>query len=235
MSAWKPKRFWKAATTAPEEGGFAVLLDGRRVKTPAKQTLILPTEALAALVAAEWDAQTGLVNPETMPATRMANSAIDKVIPQYDEVAGLLSAYGATDHLCYRAVKPPNLIARQVAAWDPLLDWAADVLQAPLKPTFGVIHIEQPPPSLANLHAHVLDLGNFRLAALHDLVALSGSLILAFAVAKGRLTPDEAWEASRIDEAWQIEEWGEDEDAATTAALKRRAFHQAASFFALCA
>lgn len=235
MSSWKPKRFWKTATVVPEEGGFAVHLDGRRVKTPSKASLILPTEALATLIASEWDAQTGLVNPETMPATRMANSAIDKVIPQYDEVAGLLSAYGATDHLCYRAVKPAALIARQVAAWDPLLDWAAEALQAPLRTTFGVVHIEQPAQSLQNLHQHVLDLGNFRLAALHDLVALSGSLILAFAVARGRLTPDQAWDASRIDEVWQIEQWGEDEDAAEITALKRQAFHEAARFFALCA
>lgn len=234
MSNWKPKRFWKAATTAPDEGGFAVLLDGRKVKTPAKQPLILPSQALAALIAAEWDAQQGLVDPETMPATRMANSAIDKVIPQYEEVAGLIAAYGGTDHLCYRAVRPQGLIDRQIAAWNPLLDWAAKDLGAPLKTTSGVIHITQDADALQRLHQHVLDLGNFRLAALHDLVALSGSLILAFAVARGRLTPDEAWNLSRIDEAWQIEEWGEDEDAAAIAALKRDSFLQAAQFFALC-
>ena len=234
MSQWKPKRFWTAAHVVAEEGGFAIHLDSRRVKTPAKQRLILPTEGLARLITAEWDAQTGLVNPETMPVTRMANSAIDKVIPQYAEVAGLLAAYADTDHLCYRATAPPALIARQAAAWDPLLDWAADALNARLNATSGVVHIPQGPDALARLHAQVLALGHFRMAAFHDLVALSGSLVLAFATAHGRLTPDQAWLTSRIDEAWQIEQWGKDEDAAAVAALKAQAFHQAARFFALC-
>ena len=232
--SWKPKRFWKTATVVPEDGGFAIHLDNRRVKTPAKQTLILPTEGLAQLIAAEWDAQTGLVNPETMPSTRMANSAIDKVIPQYDEVAALLAAYGDTDHLCYRATWPPQLVARQAAAWDPILDWAADALNARLNTTQGVVHIAQDPGALACLRQQVLDLGNFRLAAFHDLVSMSGSLILAFAVAHGHLPPDQAWTLSRIDESWQIEQWGEDEDAAAIAVLKRQAFQQAARFLALC-
>ncbi|MGV8989101.1 MAG: ATP12 family chaperone protein [Cypionkella sp.] len=234
MSNWKPKRFWKEATVAPEDGGFAVLLDGRRVNTPAKQSLILPTEALALLVASEWDAQQSLVNPETMPATRMANSALDKVVPQYEEVTTVLAAYGDTDHLCYRAIDPPALVARQAAAWDPLLQWSADALSAPLKATPGVIHVAQDAAALARLHQHLRDLGHFRLAAVHDLVALSGSLVLAFAVAKGHLHPDAAWTLSRIDEDWQIALWGEDEDAAKVAALKRQAFAEAARFYALC-
>ena len=232
--SWKPKRFWKTAAVVAEGDGFAVALDNRRVKTPAKQPLILPTAALAALIAAEWEAQQGLVNPETMPTTRMANSAIDKVIPQYQEVAGLLAAYGDTDHLCYRATWPPALIARQQAAWDPVLAWAADALDARLHATQGVVHIPQDPAALYRLHQHVLDLGNFRLAAFHDLVSMSGSLILAFATAHQHLTPDQAWNLSRIDEDWQIEQWGEDEDAAATVALKAQAFEQAARFFALC-
>lgn len=232
--SWAPKRFWKAATVAAEGDGFTVLLDGRKVKTPAKAPLVVPTEGLAQLIAAEWDAQQGAVKPDTMPATRMANSAIDKVVPQYDEVAALLAAYGETDHLCYRAEKPAALIDRQQAAWDPLLDWAKDALQAPLRTGHGVIHIAQPPESLASLHDQVRALGNFRLAAFHDLVSLSGSLILAFAVARGRLDPQTAWEASRIDEIWQIEQWGEDEEAAELTESKRKAFHEAARFFALC-
>lgn len=232
--SWTPKRFWKTATVAAEGEGFTVLLDTRKVKTPAKAPLVVPTEGLARLIAAEWDAQQGTVKPETMPATRMANSAIDKVVPQYDEVAALLAAYGETDHLCYRAEKPAALIDRQKAAWDPLLNWAAEVLKAPLHTGHGVIHIAQPPESLAALHGQVRALGNFRLAAFHDLVSLSGSLILAFAVAKGRLDPQTAWEISRIDEVWQIEQWGEDEEAAELTEAKRLAFHEAARFFALC-
>ncbi len=234
MSNWRPKRFWKAASVVAEEGGFAVRLDDRPVKTPAKQPLLLPTKALADLVAAEWDAQSGLVNPETMPVTRMANSAIDKVIPQYHEVASLLTAYGETDHLCYRAAHPPALAAKQAMAWDPLLDWAAQSLHAPLLSTAGVAPIAQDAAVLARLHAQVLALGNFKLAAFHDLVSISGSLVLAFAVAHGRLTAEEGWHLSRLDESWQIALWGEDEDAAAAAALKQEAFYLAARFFALC-
>ena len=170
-----------------------------------------------------------------MPFTRMANSAIDKVVPQYNEVASLLTAYGETDHLCYRATHPPALATQQALAWDPLLDWAAQALQAPLKTTAGIVPIAQDPEVLARLHDQVLALGNFKLAAFHDLVSISGSLILAFAVGHGRLTAEEGWHLSRIDENWQIALWGEDEDAAATAALKREAFHLAARFFALSA
>ena len=235
MSNWRPKRFWTAASVVADAGGFAVHLDGRPVKTPAKQPLLLPTHALATLVAAEWDAQSGLVNPETMPITRMANSAIDKVVPQYHEVATLLTAYGETDPLCYRATHPPALAAQQALAWDPLLEWAAEALQAPLKATAGIAPIAQDPAVLARLHDQVLALGNFKLAAFHDLVSISGSLVLAFAVGQGRLTAEEGWHLSRLDESWQIALWGEDEDAAAAAALKREAFHLAARFFALCA
>jgi chaperone required for assembly of F1-ATPase len=234
MSNWRPKRFWTRAVVAPDAGGFVVLLDNRKVMTPAKQPLILPTQPLAALIAAEWEAQTGLVDPEMMPVTRMANSALDKVVPQYAEVAGLLAAYGETDLLCYRATHPPALIARQEQAWDPVLDWAASALSAPLRSTRGIVHVAQDPAVLSGLMDQVLALGNFRLAAFHDLVSISGSLVLAFAVARGHLTAEVAWRLSRIDEDWQISLWGEDEDSAAAAALKQRAFHQASQFYSLC-
>ncbi len=234
MTNWRPKRFWTTATVAAQDGGFAVHLDGRLVKTPAKRTLILPTQALAELIAAEWDAQQGLVNPEIMPATRMANSALDKVAPHYDAVLGELASYGETDLLCYRATHPEALIARQAAAWDPLLKWSAETLQAPLQATEGVMHIAQDPAATARLRHHLRDLGPFRLAALHDLVAISGSLILALAVAKDRLSAEDAIAISRIDERWQIALWGEDDDAAEVARRKARAFDEAARFFALC-
>ena len=239
MSVWKPKRFWKAVTTEAvttevSGGGFIVKLDARPAKTPGKALLVVPTAALAQAIAAEWDAQHGLVRPETMPFTRAANSAIEKVAPQFAEVVGLLAAYGETDLLCYRATEPPELIARQNAAWDHLLDWCARHLQAPLTATAGVMHIPQPPASTARLHAMTAAMTPFQTAAFHDLVMLSGSLVLAFAVTDRRLTPAEAWSISRIDETYQIEQWGEDEDAAALAEIKRAAFHQAATFWALC-
>lgn len=234
MSAWKAKRFWKQATVEQAETAFTVRLDGRPVKTPSKTLLTVPTRALAEAIAAEWDAQTGEVKPDTMPFTRSANSAIDKVTPQFDAVVDMLAAYGGTDLLCYRATGPEALIERQAKAWDPLLDWSATTFGAPLKATAGVMHIAQDPRSLAALHAPVAAMSPFQLAAFHDLVAISGSLVLALAVTRGRLSAAEAWALSRIDEAWQIEQWGDDEEAAELAARREADFLQAGRFYALC-
>jgi chaperone required for assembly of F1-ATPase len=234
MSAWKAKRFWQAATAEACEGGFTVRLDGRAVKTPARRALVLPTLAMAKVIAAEWDAQQGLVKPDTMPATRAANSALDKVAEQFDEVAGLLAAYGETDLLCYRATGPAALVARQADGWDPLLAWCDTTLQAPLTATAGVMHIDQPAASVAVLRDLVHGFTPFQLAAVHDLIAISGSLVLALAVTRGRLTVEQAWDLSRIDETWQNEQWGVDDEAAALESLKHHALLEAARFYGLC-
>lgn len=234
MSGWKPRRFWSSVTPEACAGGFTIRLDARQARTPGKSALVVPTEALAQAIAREWDAQQGLVKPATMPFTRAANSAIEKVAPQFDEVVSLIAAYGGTDLLCYRATGPQALITRQALAWDPLLDWAATALTAPLAVTHGVNPIAQPAASTRRLHDLTAALSPFQIAAFHDLVALSGSLILAFAVTRGRLTPAEAWAISRIDETWQAEAWGVDDDAAALAGVKRLDFDQAAAFWALC-
>jgi chaperone required for assembly of F1-ATPase len=234
MSGWKVKRFWKEATVTSTPEGHAITLDGRPVKTPSKTPLVVPTEALARAIAAEWDAQQGLVKPNTMPFTRTANSALDKVATQFDAVVDMLAAYGRTDLLCYRATGPARLIARQDAGWNPLLDWAAATFDAPLHQVPGVMFIDQPQDSLARLHAAVAAQSPFQIAAFHDLVAISGSLVLALAVTRNHLSPDAAFELSRIDEHWQAELWGVDEEAALLESLKKDAFHQAARFHALC-
>lgn len=234
MSAWTARRFWTTASAVPAMGGFAVQLDAKPVRTPLKAPLVLPTLALAEAVAAEWQAQEGKVKPDTMPVTRTANSAIDKVAPQHGAVADMLAAYGTSDLLCYRAEGPEGLIQRQTEGWDPLLTWAADTLSARLLVTTGVIHIAQPTESLVVLSRLVHQLDPFRLAAFHDLVAISGSLVLALAVTRGRLAAADAWALSRIDEDWQISLWGEDEEAAEHAALKRAAFLAADRFYGLC-
>lgn len=199
-----------------------------------KAPLVVPTLALAEAIAAEWQAQDGKVNPETMPFTRTANSAIDKVAPQMDEVAAMLAAYGGSDLLCYRAEGPPDLVARQAEGWDPILIWALEALGADLVVTAGVIHVEQPKESVLRLHERVAGMTAFQLAAFHDLVAISGSLVLALAVIGGRVTAEAAWSLSRIDEDWQISLWGEDEEAAEVAGRKRAAFLQADRFYGLC-
>ena len=233
MSGWKAKRFWSQATVETMAAGFTVHLDGGPVKTPAKASLIVPTRAMAAAIATEWDAQTAEVDPRTMPVTRSANAAIDKVAHQHAEVAQMIADYGDSDLLCYRATGPAELVARQAEGWDPVLDWAADALGAQLVAAQGVMHRPQDPASLARLSARVAALNDFELAAFHDLVSLSGSLILGFAVEAGHLSVDTAWHLSRIDEEWQIEQWGADEEATAMAAAKRLAFDDAKSFLDL--
>jgi len=234
VSTWTARRFWTDAHAVALDSGFTIHLDARPVRTPLKSPLVVPSLALAQAIAAEWQAQVGKVNPETMPFTRTANSAIDKVAPQRDAVAEMLAEYGGSDLLCYRAEGPDDLTLRQAAAWDPVLNWAKDAFDAPLIATVGVMHVDQPAGSLASLRQAVDALDPFRLAAFHDLVAISGSLVLALAVIHRHLTAEAGWDLSRIDENWQIALWGEDEEAAATAALKRAAFLQADRFYGLC-
>ncbi len=233
MSEWKPKRFWKESAVIEAEGGHTVELDGRRVKTPAKAALVLPTRDMAMAVAAEWDAQDKEVDPATMPFTRSANAAIDKVRVQQAEVADMLADYGDSDLLCYRASHPEALQARQAAAWDPALDWASEVLNARLSPVVGVVHQPQTKPALDALRDQVHALNAFQLAAFHDLVSLSGSLILGFATAKNWRSTEEIWSISQIDENWQIEQWGHDDEASAATEVKKAAFLHAKRFFDL--
>ncbi|SFR96856.1 ATP12 family chaperone protein [Yoonia litorea] len=233
MSDWKPKRFWKEASVSEENDGYGVLLDGRPVRTPAKAALLVPTKAMAEAIASEWDAQEKEVDPRTMPVTKGANAAIDKVRHQREEVIALLAEYGDSDLLCYRAAGPDALVTRQKENWDPMLDWAANALGARLFVGEGVMHVPQTEKALLRLRDELVDLDEFALAGAHDLISISGSLVLAIAVMKGAISEDEAWRLSRIDEHWQIEQWGEDEEAAASEEAKRVAFFDAARFFRL--
>lgn len=234
MSAWKQKRFWRQAAAVPEDSGFAVQLDGRAIRTPAKAALVLPSRQMADAIAAEWDAQEDVVNPLSMPVTRSANAAIDKVAPQRAEVAGMLAAYGDSDLLCYRGDSPQGLVERQRAAWDPPLDWAAVTLGARLEPRVGVMHIPQSPAALAALSARVNGMTPFQLAAFHDLVSLSGSLVLGFAAALDWRDTDDIWNRSRVDERWQQEKWGVDADEAALTEVRKAAFVHAKRFYEMC-
>jgi len=235
MSDWEMKRFWKQTGVVEVDGGWTVTLDGKPLRTPAKAPLTLPTRAYAEECAAEWEAQVDGVQPDQMPLTRSANAAIDKVSAQSDEVAELIAAYGETDLLCYRAESPDSLVRRQAEAWDPLLAWAADALGARLIPTTGIIHRPQDPQALARLAETTRALDPFELAAFHDIVAISGSLIIGFATARRAQPADALWTASRIDEDWQAEQWGVDEEAAEQTALRKRSFLKAARIFSLLA
>ncbi|MDO5648094.1 ATP12 family chaperone protein [Paracoccus sp. (in: a-proteobacteria)] len=223
MTEWKARRFWEQAEPRAVDGGFEVALDGRSLRTPGKHALILPTRALAQAVADEWNAQGELIQPQTMPLTRAVNSAVEKVAPQFDGVVDMLAEYGATDLLCYRATDPEDLIRAQAAAWDPLMDWAATELRAPLRMTHGVIPVDQDAGSLARLRAEIAGLDIWGVTALHDLVTLPGSLIIGLAVIRGRITPDQAHDLSRVDENFQISRWGADDDATEAAETRRQA------------
>ena len=231
MSGWVKKRFWSEVAVCSTEGGYTVTLDGRALRTPAKSPLVVPTEALAALLAEEWRAQGDVIAPDAMPATRAANAAIDKVRGQQAEVAGLLAAYGDSDLVCYRAEAPEVLVALEAQAWDPLLDWAE--LRYGCRPLTrsGVMHAPQPRVLLETLRADISRLGVFELTAFHDLVAMSGSLIIGLAVLDRYAPPERLWEASRVDEEWQAAQWGEDEEAAALSSGRRAAFLDAARFY----
>lgn len=228
-SEWAPRRFWKSTTTEQAPEGWRVLLDGKPVLTPARAPLLLPSAEVAALVAKEWDAQGDRIDPSTMPATRMANSAIDKVTPQHEAVSDIVAAYGGSDLLCYRAEHPRELVQRQ-QAWDGPLAWCEANLGARLRTVTGLMPVEQDPAALENLSARVRALSAFELAPFHDLVSLSGSLVLGFAVAEGALSADEAWRLSRIDEDFEAEQWGQDDEAVSFAAGRERDFRFALTF-----
>lgn len=233
MSEWKLKRFWQAANVAEAEGGYAVQLDGRPVKTPAKTALVVPTKALADQIAAEWDAVDEKIDPAAMPFTRSSNAAIDKVVHQRAEVADMLAAYGDADLTCYRANAPEGLIARQAELWDPLLDWAETTFGARLIPVQGVMHAPQNPQALRVLSDQVHALDVFALTAFHDLVSLSGSLVIGFAALHDVQDPQSLWRLSRVDEQWQEDQWGKDEEAQEMAARKESDFLHAHRFFNL--
>jgi len=234
MSAWKQKRFWKTAAVVAQGDEFAVELDGRRLKTPAKAPLLVPTRAMADAVAAEWAAQGQVINPLSMPFTRSANAAIDKVRHQHGEVADMLVEYGNCDLLCYRATGPGALTALQSEHWDPALDWATEALDVRLKVRSGIIHHHQDPADIARLSARVHAMTPFQLAAFHDLVGLSGSLILGFAAALGWRDAQTIWQISRLDESWQQEQWGPDAQEQALAETRKQAFVHAKQFFDRC-
>jgi chaperone required for assembly of F1-ATPase len=208
------KRVYTSVDSRRADDGWGIALDGRPLRTPAKRELTVPGEALAAAIAAEWDAQESDIRPETMPLTRLAATAIDRTAEKRADIVAEIANYAATDLLCYRAERPPALAARQEAVWQPLLDWAAGRYDAGLAVTAGIVPTAQSPASLKAYAAAVAALDHFRLTALQAATAASGSLILALALHEKRLDAEAAFAASQLDETFQIEAWGEDAEAA---------------------
>ncbi|HYG47405.1 MAG TPA: ATP12 family protein [Allosphingosinicella sp.] len=227
------KRFYKQATVSPEEGGVAILLDGRPVRTPARNLLRLPTEELAEAIAAEWNAQGEKIDPHAMPLTGLANAAIDRVAPDPAAFGRSLAEYGESDLLCYRAEGPQSLVERQSRVWDPLLGWARTRFAVEIETTAGVMHRRQPARTVAMLGRAVAARGPFQLAGLAPLVTIAGSLIIALALAEGAIGLETAWDAAMLDEAWQAEQWGVDPLAAASLENRRREFEAAYRFLTL--
>ena len=213
------KRFYKKAETIPAAGGYGIALDGRLVKTAGKHDLIMPSLALAAAVAAEWDAQQGEIRRERMPLTRLAGTTIDRNSTQREAIVRQVAHYAGTDLVCYRATHPPALAARQQAAWQPLIDWAVERYDAPLTVTTGVVPANQPAASLATFTLVVAGHDDFSLTALHAATAACGSLVIALALLEGRLDAAAAFAAAQLDENFQIEAWARMPDRPSGAAL----------------
>ncbi len=228
------KRFYKLAEAGPLENGYTILLDGRAIKTPAKQEFVVPSEKIAKEIANEWDAQIETVEPTTMPFMQYVATAIDRVTPQRETIIEDLSSYGGTDLVCYRATYPQKLIDKQSAAWDPLLKWLLETHGVSLKTTTGVAHVKQSEDALAMMKAILVDQSDFRLAAIHEIVTLTGSLVVTLAVMAKHINAQQAFEISELDETHTIEEWGEDAEAVTRRKNNKNSLAAATRFLSLC-
>jgi chaperone required for assembly of F1-ATPase len=206
------RRFYENATVTATSDGHAVQLDGKPVHTPARRPLVAPTRELAQALAAEWNAQTDVVDPAKMPLTRLANSIIDGVAQIPQPVADEIKKYLASDLLFYRAGEPQGLVERQARHWDPILQWVAETLGAKFYLGEGVVHVAQPESALEAARAAVPD-DPWRLGAAHVITTLTGSALIALGMAHGALSTEAAWQAANVDEDWNMERWGRDEMA----------------------
>ena len=222
MSIDVNRRFYREAAAIAEGDGWRIALDGKVVKTPARNPLLLTTRALAEAIAAEWAAQDTKVKPDTMPLMQLASTAIDRVAPDRDRIIAETAGYAATDLVCYRAAGPADLVARQAAAWDPLIDWLRERYDVALQVASGVIAIPQSDHALTVLSRAVAAQDDLRLTVLSVMTGAAGSLVIALAVLEGRISPEEAADAAQLDELYQAERWGIDPEAE-----KRRAAQKA--------
>ena len=226
------RRFYKVATVAGS-GPFTVLLDERKLKTPLKNILTLPSRRLASEVAREWQKQADKIDPATMPATRLANTAIDRVKGRERDIVEEIVGFANSDAVCYRASSPAELHVRQREHWEPVLEWAEDRLRSKFVAVEGVVHVDQPSDALDAVRHHLLPMDSYRLCAVHNLTTLTGSALLALAAAHERLTPDEAWQAAHVDEDWQVEHWGRDSEADDRRRRRRREFDETLAYLDL--
>ncbi len=223
-----PKRFYEAAEIIEQEGHFHLRLDGRPARSPGRNVLAVTDRALAEALCSEWQAQGEFIDPAAMPVTRLANTALDGVPGNEEAICADIVAYAESDLLCYRAGEPQGLVDRQQALWDPAIAWAEETLGVRFKLAEGVVHVTQPPEVRVAVKLKLAVCSDlFALAGLSMVTSLTGSAVLALAVADGFLTPEEAWRAAHVDEDWNIDQWGEDAQAAARRADRRRDFSAA--------
>jgi chaperone required for assembly of F1-ATPase len=229
-----PKRFYKDVTRAPARtgAGFEIHLDGRPLRTPLKRILVIAEPAFADLVVEEWRAQATVIDPAAMPATRLANSAIDTVADHRAAVAEEIVAYAGSDLLCYRAANPSGLVARQSEVWDPILKVVEEAIGARFIRAEGIVHTPQPDAVSKKVAVAIEGLSDLQLAAAQLITTLTGSAILAIAHVRGLIDADTVWSAAHLDEDWQIALWGPDEEAADRRAVHERDFRAAAAALA---
>lgn len=224
-----PRRFWKETKLVWRDGLHHLELDGRPAFTPARHKLAFADEPLALAVKAEWDQLGDYVDPSQMPLTRMINSALDGVASEMMSVADEIAKYAGSDLLCYRAEGPERLIALQTAQWDPILEWARETYQTRFVLAEGVMFVAQPDESIAALRSIIgTEQSALRLAGLHVMTTLTGSVLLALAVQAGHIAPEEAWALAHLDEDFQMEVWGQDEEALARRAARWREMQAAA-------
>jgi len=222
------KRFYAKASVVESADGFAITLDDKPIRTPSGRQVAAPTRDIADAIAAEWNAQADVINPLTMPLTRFANSVVEAVVDRVDAVAEDVAKYFQSDLLFYRAGHPEALVAREAALWDPVLFWAADALGAHFILAEGIVHVRQPDTAVAAARAALPD-DPWSIAALHVVTALTGSALLALALVRGVLDPEQVWAAAHVDEDWNIEKWGVDEEVAARRVARLVDFRAAAS------
>ena len=215
------RRFYKIVDVVATDTGFAVRLDGATPKTPGKNPLILPNEASARLVAAEWDAQGKVIDPFTMPITRLVNVGLDRGEATREAMVAEVAKYAGTDLVCYRVTTPDSLVAAQAKAWDPLLDWARAELGVALRTTTGALAIDQPETAMTAIAIAAQALPTLKLTALAFATGIAGSALVAFALIAGRIDGETAFKAIRVEEDWQAERWGRDPDEAHLANARR--------------
>lgn len=227
------KRFWKVVNAVQSDAGWGVELDGKPLRTPARDPLVVPTEALANGIAEEWCSVESEIDPRSMSLTGLANAAIDRIGSNKEAFAGELARYAEADLACYRAEGPRSLVDLQTERWGALLGWGRRRFDIDFETTCGIVHVHQPVATVDRLAHAISTLDSFQLAGLSPLVRIGGSVLAALGVLEHAFSPEWAWEAVTLDDRWQLEQWGSDAEAEAALADRRRDFFAAARFLQL--